>query len=412
MNIHTETINPGRDTNGDSIAFSKLPGHIPQLDGLRGIAILMVLIVHFFRKELFDAAPGIQMGLSRVAGAGGYGVELFFVLSGFLITGILLDNQHEKGALGRFYVRRCLRIFPLYYLTLVVLMLVLPLAIPYDEGAKKIVEHQSWLWTYLVNWPGTGWIWDDSGIFWVGHFWSLCVEEHFYMFWPLIVYALGRTKLIKFCLGLVLIGLLSRLVATMLSPDAPLLLQWTTLSKIDGLAIGSLLALLMRDPGSVRILPEGPAFRRWLWVLGVFFLVHRFWPRRLHTPYIEVFMETIVVVLSALCLIGAIRSRPGDWVHRGLTAPWLMSFGKYSYGLYVIHGILRPQFQRLLPIDSMTSFPGSPFLYQFIYYVITTAFCFGAAYVSYHCFEKHFLRLKQLFPYAKAKATAQAPAIV
>lgn len=144
--------------------------HIPALDGIRGIAILMVLVVHFYRRELFHAHGALNMVTGRVAAVGNYGVELFFVLSGFLITGILLDYRREQGSLIKFYIRRSLRIFPLYFLSLAVVLQILPRVLEFDPAARTIVDHQSWLWTYMMNWPTPGWIWDESHIFAMGHF--------------------------------------------------------------------------------------------------------------------------------------------------------------------------------------------------------------------------------------------------
>src|SRR5688572_11214801 len=159
--------------------------HIRVLDGLRGVAILMVLMIHLYPKPFIaDTYPTLTAVFGRLIGAGSYGVELFFVLSGFLITGILLDTKHERRFLGKFYARRILRIFPLYYGALFIVIVILPLFVAFDAEAMAIVHRQLWLWTYLSNWP-VGSIWDDSSLFMLGHFWSLCVEEHFYVFWPL-----------------------------------------------------------------------------------------------------------------------------------------------------------------------------------------------------------------------------------
>src|SRR5204862_8030595 len=118
--------------------------------------------------------------------------ELFFVLSGFLITGILLDTRAQTGALLKFYMRRILRIFPLYYGSLMALFWLLPLFVNFDAGAVNVQSQQQWLWLYLINFPGIDYIWDDSNLFLVGHFWSLCVEEHFYVLWPLFVFWQSR----------------------------------------------------------------------------------------------------------------------------------------------------------------------------------------------------------------------------
>ena len=125
-------------------------GHVPVLDGVRGLAIALVLSVHF----VGDATPtnGLQRALVKLANYGVWGVDLFFVLSGFLITGILLDSRGTTSYYRSFYVRRALRIFPLYYGVLGLLFVVWPmLAVGYPAGLTESAAHQGWAWSYLVN---------------------------------------------------------------------------------------------------------------------------------------------------------------------------------------------------------------------------------------------------------------------
>src|ERR1041385_4843546 len=115
------------DEEARSVVKADIRAHIPALDGLRGIAILMVFMVHLNQKPLLaGSSPILTNALGRVASSGRFGVELFFVLSGFLITGILLDTKRRMGFFKNFYARRLLRIFPLYYGALAVVLLVLP----------------------------------------------------------------------------------------------------------------------------------------------------------------------------------------------------------------------------------------------------------------------------------------------
>ncbi|MBL9188082.1 MAG: acyltransferase [Opitutaceae bacterium] len=382
-----------------------LGGHIRALDGLRGVAIALVLIGHFYPKNLvIDSYPTIALFLGRLVRPSGYGVELFFVLSGFLITGILLDTKGERGFLGKFYARRTLRIFPLYYGALAVVLFVLPHFVVFDEGAKAIVERQAWLWTYLANWP-TGWIWDDSNLFRLGHFWSLCVEEHFYIFWPLIVAFTSQRRIILVALGLIGIGLICRTVALIGGAETPVIFTWLTLQKLDGLAIGAMLATALRDPGLMRLVPSGPTYRRLLGAFVFLSFSYVMLPHRLHHQALDVMGETVIVIAFGLILLGTLHLRPGALWHRVMTSGSLVTLGKYSYGLYVIHGILRPAFERLFDFRHLPTSHGLSLFWMLLYYVLTISASLALAYLSYHGFEKWFLKLKRHFDYS-AKGAA------
>ena len=150
---------------------------IPALDGLRGIAILLVLIHHL---TIYRPEGGLDSWIAAVPLFGWCGVNLFFVLSGFLITGILLDTRDSPVFYRSFFARRVLRIFPLYYGVLFLGFVLAPLLLPMPDAYGR---HQLWLWTYLANFAmpfGKG-----EPAF--SHFWSLCVEEQFYLVWPFLV---------------------------------------------------------------------------------------------------------------------------------------------------------------------------------------------------------------------------------
>ena len=149
--------------------------HIPGLDGLRGVAILLVLVHMLNVLEIEHGMPAWVFG--RISQIGWTGVQLFFVLSGFLITGILLDTQRSKNYFPAFYGRRTLRIFPLYFSVLTIAFVILPWlgSVPPAVAADR--PHQIWLWTYLSNWAAIF----DQGSKAFPHFWSLAVEEQFYL---------------------------------------------------------------------------------------------------------------------------------------------------------------------------------------------------------------------------------------
>jgi len=184
-------------------------GRVPALDGLRGIAILMVMLFHFVYLD-----PTRVLGPFGLIGLylryGYTGVNLFFVLSGFLISGILLDAKSEPHYFRNFYARRILRIFPLYYGYLIV-ALVLGRAFSYYGSTTLRLEAQSqvWLWTYTSNLCEA---FHQHYFDMFRHFWSLAVEEQFYLVWPVVILLAPRRRLTWICIGGVVVGPSARIL--------------------------------------------------------------------------------------------------------------------------------------------------------------------------------------------------------
>ena len=375
---------------------------LPTLDGLRGIAILMVLIGHFHQGHLIrEYFPLLSKVISRIASAGDIGVELFFVLSGFLITGILLDTKDQPHSLSKFYVRRVLRIFPLYYGALAIVLVVLPIFVPLDAPGKEIVARQGWLWVYLINFPLVPWIWDESGMFMFGHFWSLCVEEHFYLIWPWVVAAISPKRLFALSVFVVAFALMARWWNYVAGDATPLLIRWNTIQKIDGLAFGALIAIGIRDAGIAARFPTGKSCRFFCWLSCTLLVALAFAPKPLfHSPLFWILRGTLVIFLFGFILVAAIQAKPREVLHRCLSSRMLVACGTYSYGLYVIHGIVRPCFTRILDMTRMPTTGVWPLITFVGFYCFAIGVCFVLAYGSYHLFEKRFLELKRYFSYS------------
>src|SRR5215470_2833769 len=231
-------------------------GHLPGLDGVRGLAILLVLAVHF----VGNATP-VTWGERLAVKLGNYGVlgvDLFFVLSGFLITGLLLDSKGDPHYFRNFYARRTLRIFPLYYFVLALLFVVIPALATIPPALEEARQHQAWLWTYTANFflaAKSSW-----ALTYVSHFWSLAIEEHFYLLWPLVVFSFRRETLERICLWVIGAALALR-IALSLAGVSELSISVLTPCRVDALCIGGLLAAIGRregGPGSL-VRRSGPA---------------------------------------------------------------------------------------------------------------------------------------------------------
>ncbi|MFC7053959.1 acyltransferase family protein [Hansschlegelia quercus] len=368
------------------------------LDGLRGLAILLVMVFHLVLQYPFAASAGSLY--YQLGGIGWIGVDLFFVLSGFLITGILIDTKESPNFFSAFFVRRALRIFPLYYAALIVIFLIAPRFGVYDTPELRFVlDRQIYFWTYMTNW---GFVEARGARFfnvdWLAlvHFWSLAVEEQFYVAWPFVVYLFSRRGLVRICVLLVVGALAFRL--TIVGLGLPQGAAYTlTPARIDTLAVGALLAIASRTEGVLFHLQKAATWcgaGALIFLIFVFFNHQGVWfaDRWMHTIGFSVLAVGWGAML-ATCLSGG----PYPAVRLVFEARWLRAFGKYSYGLYVLHHLMLPflpatPFVRLFPEPLGATF----------YIICSIALFLAAAWLSWVFIENPFLRLKCFFGYQSA----------
>ncbi len=380
---------------------------VPALDGVRGLAIALVLF-HTF-AGIADTGGGFAVdALRAVALAGWSGVTLFFVLSGFLITGILLDSRGGAARAGyyrRFYLRRTLRIFPLYYAILFAWLVVVPVLARAPALGIQAKAHGIWYWLYLSNWVNPFGIGVDG----LGHFWSLAVEEQFYLVWPLLVAMLAWRRLGALCSILLVVTPMFRffLIAT----DAPVLAPYEFLTaRWDALAAGALLALAFRDD-EWRALANVLMPRLTIAALaGTALLLATTKSLGPSIPAVVVVGQSLVIALSAVLVHSAAsipashasrneahdRDRPRmTGVGRLLHTRALRFLGKYSYGIYVFHlPIHFIVMGRIAPFVTRGG-TGASFVRLSLYIVGASLASIAAALTSWRLLEAPCLALKE-----------------
>jgi peptidoglycan/LPS O-acetylase OafA/YrhL len=344
--------------------------HYPSLDGLRGLAILTVLIGHFLPPRVSDAV-----------GAGDSGVVLFFCLSGFLITNILLQALRKEPQLwrylGRFYFRRSLRIFPVYYVALITCV---------AAGYTPVIDNFWRLASYTATFvPGLALLPSLGG---ASHLWSLSIEEQFYWLWPLLLFFI-RGSLLAVVLSMV-IAIVALKYAVALgvvgTPAADDLATYRYLfrslpSCIDSLGSGALVAILAdRSWRSARLLCLAPA------IAGLLFLSLTAY--RMLTPidswyrgaevYGVLYFHSVIAI-SIVAIVWAINTGP-IWFSNIFTQPFLIFTGRISYGMYAYH---------LLLAEGLSRWIGGRFGFLSMF-VVT----YAVATVSYYVMEQPFLAMK------------------
>jgi len=365
------------------------------LDGVRAISVLLVMAYHFDLNTW-----------------GYVGVYIFFVLSGFLITTILIEQRHQKLGhyLAVFYQRRSLRIFPLYYGYILVLgasFLLLGHPLGFDTNWPYLV-------TYTTNFAQLDPDWFSSAFY--GHLWSLAVEEQFYLLWPFLIYFLSpkgsKTLMVVLLLVCPLIRAGSYTLLSDLTPAVDALgsmpplgaheaLDNLPVSCWDAFAAGALIHIAgLRTRSStfwtwyVAILGVATAG------LGVFLLSSRgavdsYAPAELVMAVLhDRSLGFSLLNLWIVCfLVGALEYEP---LRAMLSLRSMVLLGKISYGMYIFHWPILIPFRRMLAYEPLS-------LVGVLVFIIYTAAVVAVAYVSYRWFESWFLRRKR--PYAKPGAT-------
>ena len=304
------------------------------------------------------------------------GVDLFFVLSGFLITGILLDTKHNKGYYKTFLIRRAFRILPLYYGVLLVFAFVAP----YSNITSWFKEYQIYFWTHTSNF-----LFLQKGFFRpLGHLWSLAIEEQFYILWPLIVWALNPKQLIVFSFMLIALGVLLRSYFT-----NPYLTFGLPLAHMDGVLSVGILAVLIRHKEEFLFKHIDKLFAVCSFILIAYVSIY-IWVRGTGSKalfYRLPFTFTLISFFFGSLLVISLKHA---WLAKSLSNRLLLFFGKYSYGMYIYNSIFF-YYSNWAGVDRLSE-NKKLFAYSGVFAVTIIA-----SYLSYNLFEVKFLRMKERF---------------
>lgn len=361
-------------------------GRLPVLDGFRGLAILWVTLYRF--GEIAWTKEVVGSSLSQAVLLGAMGVDLFFVLSGFLITGVLLSYREDGDRYFlKFYWRRSLRIFPLYFGSLFVFLWLLPVGLGNRVVAETVAGHPLNLWLYTMNWEIA---WRNEWCFGaLNHFWSLAIEEQYYLIWPWIVYVLGPRSLQRLCLILVVVLALGR-IGFSWAELGSVSQKTYTFFRLDGLLLGAWAQLWTRQFAGWR---ARVAAYRWAMVgLAILLVLSLFLGANDLT-----IRYTLVSALATATLLVVLADDAGAWESRCLDFSLLRSLGKYSYAMYVFQMPLIPLLAPWLSAERLQGWVILPWLAGTLYVAIMFAVTYAAAWISWHVWERWFLQARDVF---------------
>ena len=359
------------------------PRHYPSLDGLRGLAILLVI------PHNADITVPVLHGpfafITVLIDRGWVGVELFFVLSGFLITEQLYRSRRAVNYFGGFYARRVLRIVPLFIAAVVLALLLTRVLASRGQAQPHTPAWVLWLGILMINWTEPL----GMGIPGFPQFWSLALEEQFYLIWPVAVRVFA-SRLLALSVGIAAAALAVRTLMLLFGASTSMVYMWT-ISRMDALAFGAVAALIVQR---WRVRGGVPAPWRWIAAgFGVALLgallsqlyATGTWPTQT-VGFTCLGLACMLILLGAVAndfsprphpVLAVLRSRP------------LVAVGRYSYGMYVFH-IFFAIFAAAWIKRIAASFGDARMIACAL---LMLALSYGAGFLSYHLYEKHFLRL-------------------
>lgn len=371
------------------------------LDGLRGIAILLILFHHLL---IFD--PKIYEFFSRIISNGWIGVDLFFLLSGFLITGNLLDTKKNKKYFIVFFTKRILRIFPLYYLFLFIIFLLFPLLYSNDKSSIDLFKSSLfWYYTHLTN---IGMVF-DIGLwlpFATSHLWSLSVEEQFYIIWPFVVLFIDRKYFIIFCISICVISPIFRWLLLELDIFSDnhysninivnFSIYILTPCRLDGFVFGAIISYIIRYKDPKFFIDQ---LKR-LFFFSLLLLIIIFIYTKGNFGWDQFIVQTFgysalslffgLILYSSICEFKFLNF---------LNSDILVFFGRYSYSMYLFHMPIHYIVTNSI-INNYAFFYYNSLLKTFLCFAISMIFTIIVSILTWNICEKHFIKIKNRLVYS------------
>jgi peptidoglycan/LPS O-acetylase OafA/YrhL len=372
----------------------------PHLDALRFFAFFAVFVHHaFISLGYYNSNPTFKFIHKNFLSAGGLGVSFFFVLSGFLITHLLLEEKENNGRIDikKFYIRRMLRIWPLYFLIVVLALFVFPLfkdAVP-AYFPIRFATNKLNPWLYVGFAGNFDYLWNGISNVLIGILWSVSIEEQFYLFWPLIIAFVPKKRLLPTFLLIILASTLFRFFCT--NGGSLKIISYHSFSCVSDLAIGAVLAYLATNKKFIERVERMPGlaiesiyfvgfallpFREYIWKFGV------------HYVHAAAILPVLIAVFFAFVIMEQCYARHSFFKAGNLKM--ISKLGTYSYGLYCYHMTV---FCVVLLCCWFAGLriTGINYYQLLIVSVISLLLTIGISKVSYFYFEKKFLDLKKKF---------------
>jgi peptidoglycan/LPS O-acetylase OafA/YrhL len=373
---------------------------IIELDGIRGLALVMVLWLHCF---LLEPTSLIIRLANSIGGSMFIALDLFFVLSGFLITGILIRTRDVPRRARNFYVRRALRIFPAYYFVILFIFVIYPVFYgPLDQVLDRreaiyyvfYIQNLWHAWTEIKpSWPG------------LQHLWSMAVEEQFYLLWPLVVWKTPPAQLVRVCAWVFVVSVTLKFV--LIANGASVYeVYLPTYTRVEGLAAGAGLAALWYTHG-IRTTPNWLRLAGIVATLALLFLIFRKSGSKVSPLNMSLHVVSSTVAFAWM-IFATVSARPGAAIRHFFRNRMLRFLGRYSYGIYLLHWVVYWQIKYFV-LDAMGMEPNMDNWSAIVAGVAIVLATVALAFVMYHTLELPLLRLKRFFTSSRS-ATRSGPA--
>ena len=365
---------------------------VDELDGIRGIAILLVFAFHAFKRASYFTANPILNYIAKLTSIGWIGVDIFFVLSGFLITSILLQKKGEKDYFKNFYARRVLRIFPLYYIMLGIIIFSMLAVEP--EAQAHILERLPFYLLYQQNWLMAA---GDLPPIYLLVTWSLAIEEQFYLFWPFLIYFLQKRALVLANIGIILLSVFVRIIIALVSDDAitaHYISYYSTITRLDTLALGALIAIIFKESilwqERLKKIALPALLGSTALVLIVVLMPNR--EELYNNIPIRLTGYSVLAIMGGSSIVFSLTHDKSSLLRRFFRSKSLRFFGKYSYALYLIHPLILQIF-----LDILWDAKYRGWQAYVSYLVISFSLTIILSLLSWHLLEKRMLGLKRYF---------------